>query len=63
TPLDSGNLFGHLLFGIADARVSRLAVHGRWVVADGRCVNVDEAAIAERARRQAKQLWKRMGHR
>jgi cytosine/adenosine deaminase-related metal-dependent hydrolase len=60
TPLDSGNLFGHLLFGIANARVSRLAVHGRWVVADGRCVNVDEAAVAVAAREAGKEVWNRL---
>ncbi len=60
TPLDSGNLFGHLLFGIANAPVRELMVDGRWVVREGRCVNVDERSIAERAAACAKALWERL---
>ena len=60
TPLDATNLFGHLLFGIASAPVDTLIVNGRTVVRDKRCITVDERAVAERARRQAKALWQRM---
>ena len=59
TPLDAGNLFGHLLFGIANAPIDTLIVDGRVVLKDKRCVTVDEAAVAERATRQAKALWQR----
>jgi len=59
TPLHAGNLFGHLLFGIANAPVDTLIVDGRVVVRDKRCVTVDEAAVAERATRKAKALWER----
>jgi len=59
TPLDAGNLFGHLLFGIAHAPLDTLIVNGRIVVRAGRCVTVDEHAIAARARRRAKALWER----
>jgi len=59
TPIHAGNLFGHLLFGIAHAPVDRLMVNGKIVVQDKTCVNVDEAAIAERARAQARALWQR----
>ena len=59
TPLDAGNLFGHLLFGIANAPIDTLIVDGRPVIQDKRCVTVDEAAVAERATRQAKALWQR----
>jgi cytosine/adenosine deaminase-related metal-dependent hydrolase len=46
TPMDSGNLFGHLLYGIANAPIDSLIVDGRYVVKDKQCVNVDEARIA-----------------
>ena len=59
TPLHAGNLFGHVLFGIANAPVDTLIVNGRVVVKDKRCVTVDEAAVAERATRKAKALWER----
>ncbi len=59
TPMRSDNLFGHLLFGIAHASVRGLVVNGKFVVRDGICVNVDEAAVAERALAQARRLWER----
>jgi putative selenium metabolism protein SsnA len=59
TPLDSSNLFGHFLFGIANAPVDSLLVNGRVVLRDKVCVTVDEREIAERATRQVRKLWKR----
>jgi len=60
TPIDSLNLFGHLLFGIANAPVDSLMVEGRFVLRNGQLVHVDERQIAERAARQAKALWERL---
>jgi len=59
TPLEPDNLFGHLLFGIANAPVHSLMVNGRYILRDGRCVTVDEQATAEKAARQARSLWRR----
>jgi putative selenium metabolism protein SsnA len=59
TSLHTGNLFGHLLFGIANAPVDSLLVNGRFVVKDKRCVTVDERMIAERAALQSQSLWRR----
>ncbi len=59
-PLDSGNLFGHLLYGIANAPVHALMVNGRWIVREGRCLTVDEEGVAEQAARRAKALWERL---
>ncbi|HEV2445453.1 MAG TPA: putative aminohydrolase SsnA, partial [Candidatus Sulfopaludibacter sp.] len=58
-PLRADNLFGHLLFGIANAPVDSLIVNGRFIVRDKRCVTVDERAVAEKAARQARSLWRR----
>jgi putative selenium metabolism protein SsnA len=59
TPIDSSNLFGHLLFGVSNAPVHSLMVNGRWVLRDGHCVNLDERQIAEKAAACAKALWER----
>jgi putative selenium metabolism protein SsnA len=59
TPLGPDNLFGHLLFGIANAPIHALLVNGRYVVRDGQCVTVDERAVAEKAAIQARSLWRR----
>jgi putative selenium metabolism protein SsnA len=59
TPLDSGNLFGHILFGIANAPVDSLIVNGRFVVRDKQCVHVDERRVAEKAAARARALWER----
>ncbi len=59
TPLTSENLLGHILFGIAHAPVHSLIVNGRFVLREGRCVNVDERAISEKAAACARKLWAR----
>jgi putative selenium metabolism protein SsnA len=60
TPMTSDNLFGHLLFGIANAPIDSLIVDGRYVVREKQCVNVDERRVAAQAARCAKALWERM---
>jgi putative selenium metabolism protein SsnA len=57
TPIHDGNLFSHLLFGIANAPVDSLMVNGRWVMQDKHLVNVDERTVAEKAAAQARALW------
>ena len=59
TPITAGNLFGHFLFGIANAPIDTLLVNGRTVLKEKRCVTVDERAVAERAMKRAKALWER----
>jgi cytosine/adenosine deaminase-related metal-dependent hydrolase len=59
TPLDSNNLFGHFLFGIANAPVDSLLVNGRFVVRNKECVTVDEREVAAKAAAQARTLWTR----
>ena len=60
TPIRTENLAGHLLFGIANAPVNSLIVNGRYVVRDGRCVTLDERAIAAKAAARAQLLWERI---
>ena len=59
TPIHPDNLFGHFLFGIANAPIDLLVVNGRTVLKDKRCVTVDERAVAERAAKHATALWER----
>jgi putative selenium metabolism protein SsnA len=59
TPLEPANLFGHLLFGIANAPVDSLMVNGRWVVREKQCVNVNEQRVAAKASLLARALWER----
>jgi putative selenium metabolism protein SsnA len=60
TPLDAGNLGGHLLFGIDRSHVESVMVNGRWVVRGRRLVTLDEEAAYARARAAAPRLWERM---
>ena len=60
TPIDSDNLFGHLLFGISNAPVDTLVVNGRFVVRGTRLVSIDERRLAEKAAAKAKALWARI---
>jgi cytosine/adenosine deaminase-related metal-dependent hydrolase len=60
TPVDETNLGGHLLFGLTGARVRHVIVDGRWVLRDGVCPHLDEAAILARARAAAAHLWSRL---
>jgi putative selenium metabolism protein SsnA len=60
SPIDGGNLFGHLLFGVANAPVDSLIVNGQYVVREKRCVLADERRAAEKAAKCAQALWARM---
>jgi putative selenium metabolism protein SsnA len=59
TPLDGGNLLGHLLYGGLGARVRSVVCGGRFVMRDWRFPNHDLAALSERGRQQAEALWQR----
>ena len=61
TPLDAGNLAGHVLFGLDRSHVSSVLVAGKWVVRERRLVSVDASAAFERARAVAPRVWERMG--
>jgi len=60
TPLDAGNIAGHLIFGMTAAGVRDVMVAGRWVVRNRRHEMVDEADLAARGREAAPRLWTRM---
>jgi len=60
TPLTSGNLSGHLLFGVSARHVRDVVVGGELVVENRRPTRVDAAAVRARAREEAARLWGRM---
>jgi cytosine/adenosine deaminase-related metal-dependent hydrolase len=60
TSLTADNLLGHFLFGIESRHVKHVISQGRLIVEDGRVLTVDERAIHEASRVQAKRLWERM---
>jgi len=62
TPISSGSLAWHWMFGFSSRDVRDVLVAGRQVVRDRRVVTVDEEAVAHAASEQAPRLWSRMEH-
>ena len=62
TPLEGGNVAGHLAFGLSSRSVRSVMVNGTFVVED-RKPAFDAEAIGARARAEASRLWKRMEER
>ena len=62
TPIESSNVLGHMLFGMAvhALRVSDVWVGGREVLREGRFAELDEERTYARSREVAKDLWKRL---
>ncbi len=61
TPLEAGNAFGHLAFGISQAAVDTTIVGGRVLMENrGLSLDLDERRINARARELAGKLWKRL---
>jgi len=59
TPLDDGNLYGHLYFGVAAGRVTDTMVGGRWLMRKGRLLSLDMDAITNLAGEQSRGVWRR----
>lgn len=61
TPLDGGNLAGHLFFGgLGPQTVESVMVNGEFIYRDRRFVKVDPREILERCTRAASSLWEKM---
>jgi putative selenium metabolism protein SsnA len=60
TPLTSGNLPWHWMFGLHAGLVRSVMIGGRWILRDGEVVGVDEEKIRAEARAEARKLWQRM---
>jgi cytosine/adenosine deaminase-related metal-dependent hydrolase len=61
TPLEAGNSFGHMVFGMSQAAVDTTIVGGRVLMENKRLtLDLDEPCINARARELAAKLWKRL---
>jgi cytosine/adenosine deaminase-related metal-dependent hydrolase len=60
TPFTADNLWGHLLFGLVDARAAEVLVAGDHVLRAGRAVRCDEDELTHDCRRAADRLWERL---
>jgi putative selenium metabolism protein SsnA len=59
TPVNAGNLYGHLIFGLSSQCVTDTMVNGQWIVRARKVVGVDEHAAREKAAKVAAKLWKK----
>ncbi len=60
TPLETGNLAGHVIFGLTGWMVETVIVNGRSVMRDREILTVDEEEVLADARACARDLWKAM---
>jgi cytosine/adenosine deaminase-related metal-dependent hydrolase len=59
TPITSASVWSHVLFGLAAARADEVWIDGRRVLANGRALGLDDAALMDRCRQAAAALWER----
>ncbi|HYE80663.1 MAG TPA: putative aminohydrolase SsnA [Clostridia bacterium] len=59
TPINEGNINGHLLFGINGRFVDTTIVNGKVVMEDRKLVNIDEERMMARSRELATAVWKK----
>lgn len=59
TPINEGNINGHLLFGINGRFVDTTVINGKVVMEDRKLVNIDEERIMATSRELAAAVWKR----
>jgi len=60
TPFNSGNFYGHFVFGLESKHVQHVISQGKLVVEDRKITTVDEEKILSGARMQAQRLWAKM---
>jgi cytosine/adenosine deaminase-related metal-dependent hydrolase len=60
TPFNTGNFYGHFVFGLESRHVQHVISQGRLVVENRKILTVDEENILADARFQAERLWAKM---
>jgi putative selenium metabolism protein SsnA len=59
TPMSGDNVWGHFLFGMADAPVDTTIINGEIVMREKQIAGLDEAEIARESRAVAERVWQR----
>ncbi len=60
TPFNTGNFYGHFVFGLESKHVRHVLSKGKLVVENSKILTVDEDKILAEARVQAERLWAKM---
>jgi len=60
TPFNTGNFYGHFVFGLDSNHVQHVISNGRLIVENRKILTVDEEKILANARIQAERLWVKM---
>jgi putative selenium metabolism protein SsnA len=60
TEINSENIWGHILFGIADAQVDTTIINGKIVMKNKKLIGIDEEEVAAKSREFAKKVWKKI---
>jgi hypothetical protein len=60
TPLTTGNLPWHIIFGVDGAHVTHTIASGVVLMKDRRLTTLDEAEIMAKTREHAVKVWKRV---
>ena len=60
TPFNTGNFYGHFVFGIESQHVQHVISQGELIVENKKILTVDEEKILAHARIQAERLWAKM---
>lgn len=59
TPIHSGNLTGHILYGMYDAPATMVMAKGRMIYEDGAFLTLDKEIIVEESRKASERLWRK----
>ncbi|MBI1876641.1 MAG: putative aminohydrolase SsnA [Chloroflexi bacterium] len=60
TPLTDGNYPWHVIFGMDGSHVTHTIAGGQMLMKDRQVLTLDEAAIADKASRLAREVWRRV---
>ncbi len=58
TPMDTGNLPWHIIFGMKEGMITTTIVDGEILMKDRQLTKIDEAAVAAKARDYAPEVWR-----